>query len=149
MPPHRSLKKNLLQAAVDILLLGLGVLVIYQLLSPAGQTDFHPVTMNDLRGIWTTSQPRYKDRFLQFAKGKITFGWGDAGEGSYSIKHIESEPAGKNTLVHIRYVDLSASQYRLNFYYEWRGNGEIRVKNQKGVYWYRSGTQPTHEPSFK
>jgi hypothetical protein len=149
MAHHALLKKNLLQAAIDILVLGTAVLVMYQLLAPVRPTAFHPVSMDDLRGVWITTQPRYKDRYLQFADGTITFGWGDAGEGSYAIKHIESEPAGKKTLVHVRYIDRSATPYRLNFYYEWRGSGEIRIKNQKGVFWYRSGSQPTYPPSFK
>lgn len=149
MPSHRPLKKNLLQATVDILMLGIAILMMYQLLSPSEPTAFHPVSMDDLRGVWTTTQPRYKDRFLQFGGGTITFGWGDAGEGSYSIVHMESEPAGKNTLVNIRYVDLSATRYRLSFYYQGREGGMIRLKNQKRVYWYRTGTRPIHEPSFK
>jgi len=149
MPTNRPQKKRLLKEAGDLLLLGLTILVIYRLLAPIEQTSFHPVSMSDLQGVWTTTQPRYRDRFLQFSDGMITFGWGDAGEGSYAVDAIESAPVKNRTLVHIRYNDLDSTQYQLSFYYERRDGGIIAMKNQKGVYWYRTDTQPTHIPIFK
>lgn len=145
-----TLKKSSLANTIrDFMLIGITIVLIYWLLAPDEKKLFYPISMASLRGIWTTTHPRYQDRFLQFSTGRVAFGWGEAGAGAYTIDAFDSEPAEKSTLVHIRYVDMAMTDYRLSFHYMDQRGGTIRMKNQKGVYWYRTSTEPSYDPPFK
>ena len=81
-PPKRSF---LVDTIRKIILFGISVGLIYWLFAPDQSSSFHPVTLDDLQGVWTTTHPRYQDRFLQFDDQTVTFGWGNAGAGSYTL----------------------------------------------------------------
>ena len=144
-PPKRSF---LVDAVTGLILVGISVGLIYWVFAPDQRNSFHPVTMADLRGVWTTTHPQYRDRFLQFDDRTITFGWGDAGAGTYSVDGLDSEPGKYDALVHIRYLDLAGTDYRLSFHYAVQNDGRIQMKNQKMV-WFRISTEPTYKPIFK
>lgn len=149
MKPTVLKKSNIVNAVHDFLMLGITIIIVYWLFAPDNTPLLHPVSLADLKGVWTTDSPRYRDRFLQFADGTITFGWGEAGAGTYAIGEIDSEPAENSTLVHIRYVDLTAADYKLSFYYVDQNGGMVWMKTQKGVYWNRTSTEPTYKAAFK
>jgi hypothetical protein len=143
-------KQHPIRTLFDLWLLPCTVVVfIYLLVAPTEDGSYHPISITDLQGVWTSSQPQYQDRFLQFTDGAITFGWGDAGEGSYTIDGIESEPAENSTLVSIGYVDMASTPYRFSFFYAPQNGGVIWMKNQKGIYWHRTSAEPAQMPYFR
>ncbi len=149
MKPTPPTKSKLANTIRDIILLGITVVLIYWLLAPENERLHDPVTIADLKGIWTTTHPQYRDRFLQISPSRVAFGWGEAGAGAYTIDAFENEPAKESTLVHIRYVDLAMTDYRLSFHYVNQNGGKIWMKNQKGVSWYRTSTEPTYDPPLQ
>ena len=144
-PPKRSF---LVDTIRKIILFGISVGLIYWLFAPDQSSSFHPVTLDDLQGVWTTTHPRYQDRFLQFDDQTVTFGWGNAGAGSYTIDGVDSEPGKDAALVHIRYLDLAGTDYQLSFYYVAQHGGRIQMNNQKN-FWLQTSPEPIYTPIFK
>ncbi|WP_054701647.1 hypothetical protein [Desulfosarcina cetonica] len=60
-----------------------------------------------------------------------------------------AKPADDGLLVHIRFLDLDANEYHLNFYYTGKSGGIIWMKHQQGVYWFHSNPEPSYAPDFK
>jgi hypothetical protein len=149
MQPTNPNKSNPADMIRDFILLGIAIVSIYWILAPDRTQLFHPVSIADLQGIWTTTHPQYQDRFLQFSDDTIAFGWGEAGAGAYAIDDLDSEPAENGTLVHVRYADMASTDYQLSFYYVVQNSGTIWMKSQKGVYWMRTGTEPIFDPALK
>jgi hypothetical protein len=149
MKPKPTKKRNWPRTVREVLLLCFSVALIYMLFAPGKDISFYPVTLADLKGVWTTPYPKYQDRFLQFDDGTITFGWGAEGMGSYTIDNIGSESDEDGTLVHVRYHDLAATPYQFNFFYADKSGGLIWMKKQKGIYWFLTNDQPIHHPTFK
>ena len=125
------------------------IVLIYLILACEKEGQFPSVTMADLQGVWTTEAQGYEGRFLQFADETITFGWGDAGVGSYKIEEIHSTPGKFGTSVRIRYSGMDNTEYEFGFNYLRRGDGLIRMKNAKDADWERIGTQAIHTPDFR
>ena len=148
-PPTKNKERHWSRIVLIILSLCAGVALIYWAFIPGKDTAIHPVTMADLKGVWTTSHPDYQDRFLQFDDDTVSFGWGAEGVGSYSIDNIESELGTDGTLVQLRYHDLASVVYRFTFWYVDQDHGLIRMKNRKDVYWVHTDDQPVHPSQFK
>ena len=115
----------------------------------ASKENFQSLSMKDLRGVWKTSHPQYEDRFLQFDDQTITFGWGDAGVASYTLKDMHCDPQKAGILVQMQYVDNASTEFQFSFYYVDLKGGMIRMKSNKKIHWYRISDQPVHDPEFK
>jgi hypothetical protein len=148
MKPRLKEKSAIAKTIREMLLLGFAVALIYWLLAP-DRRPFYPVALEDLRGVWTTSDDEYQDRFLQFTNETVTFGWGAEGAGTYALDDLDSEAAENSTLVHIRYLDLASTDYQFNFHYLDQSGGIIWMKHQQGIHWKRTSTEPTHALEFK
>jgi hypothetical protein len=133
----------------EVLLLCASVALIYWVFAPDTETVFKPVSIADLKGVWTTTHLQYQDRFLQFDEKAITFGWGADGMGAYTMDNIDSDPGEDGTLVRVRYHDLAETDYQFHFFHVDQNGGRIRMKNQKGIYWFRILDQPIHPHEFK
>ena len=144
-PPKRSF---LVDAIRGLILLGISVGLIYWFCATDQNDSFHPVTLDDLQGVWTTTHPQYQDRFLQFDGETVTFGWGDAGAGSYTVDGLDSEPGKYDALVHIRYLDLAGTDYQLSFHYAAQNGRRIQMNNQK-KFWLQTSTEPIYTPIFQ
>ena len=124
--------------ANKVVLPTIAILLVWWLVAPQKDPSTRRIKPEDLNGIWTTSSSEYKDRFLEFDDGMITFGRGEAGTASYLIDKIECENVGESLLVHIRYSDTDSTDYRISFFYFDRHGGTLRLKNQADVHWTRS-----------
>lgn len=133
----------------SLLLIGISIVLIYLLWGPTANESMQAVTLAELKGVWRSPQPAYKDRFLQFDDQTITFGWGADGSGSYTIAAIDSQPDDAGTLVRVRYHDLADTVYQFQFLYVDRVGGLLRIKNQKGVDWYHTNDQPIHFTNYQ
>lgn len=148
MPSKSQKKRSLSRTVGEVLLISACVGLVYWVV--AKQHDsFQPVAMADLKGVWTSPHPKYKDRFLQFDEDTITFGRGADGNGSYTIEKIDCQADTDGILVQVSYVDLAATVYQVIFYYVGQGGGLLKMKNQKGVYWLHSNVEPIYPPQFK
>lgn len=99
------------------------------------QPERNTVVPEQLRGVWKTTEPRYKDRFLAFTAYSIDFGTGGNTLDSFTIWNIERGSNGQADLYTITYVDSSLGRYKLAFHYVPGSGDEIRFKNQKRLTW--------------
>ena len=132
-----------------LFLVGLCIALIFVFFPPGKVKTSNSVTLKDLKGVWTTIHPDYRDRYLEFADETIIFGWGGSGNGAYSVETIECEQNDQRTLVRIQYSDLAAIDYQLSFFYLDQRGGIIRMRHQEEIDWFRTSDQPTHMPQFK
>jgi major membrane immunogen (membrane-anchored lipoprotein) len=91
----------------------------------------------NLIGLWGTSDPKYADRTFEITRNEIIFQTGENTFDTYSIKSLEMEKAtGKEiSLYTINYKNKEGLKYKLSFYYNPAGQGEIRHKNQPKMVW--------------
>jgi len=102
---------------------------------------FHPKQDEDLSesliGRWTTSEPRYEDRFFELSKEKITYGLGEDKIDVNVISSIDKSVKDNNTLYTINYHNLEGLEYTRSFYYSPSNGGVITFKNQMDVKWIK------------
>jgi hypothetical protein len=92
-----------------------------------------------LIGVWSTKDSRYADRSFEIRKEEIIFHTGEENFDTYRIKKIEVESAPQKggDLYIIHYKILEGKVYKFSFYYDPKGQGEIRYKNQPEMVWIR------------
>ena len=90
---------------------------------------------DSLIGRWTTSESRYKDRFLELSDATFTYGLGEDKEDVYFISSIEKNIQDNNTLYTINYSNIDGLEYTRSFYYYPANGGVIKFKNQKHIKW--------------
>ncbi len=95
-----------------------------------------------LNGFWTTDDPRYQDRFLEFARVYVFIGVSRRQAPSVQvIDKIEAVQAGKETSYTIYSTDLQGIAYQMSLQFDPANGGEIQFKNQRGIVWKRPGDQ--------
>ena len=99
------------------------------------QPERNTIVPEQFLGVWRTTEPRYKDRFLEFTTYSIDFGTGGNTLGSFNIWNIERVSGSQKDLYIITYLDESLGHFKLAFHYVPAGGGEIRFKNQKRLTW--------------
>jgi uncharacterized lipoprotein NlpE involved in copper resistance len=88
-----------------------------------------------LLGVWSTSAPRYADRYIEIRNDMIIFGTGgDAFELHVltDVNEVREREAIVYTITHLNHF---GQPYNLSFYYEPSGDGIIRFKNQREIAW--------------
>lgn len=89
----------------------------------------------NLMGRWTTSEPKYIDRYFELTKTTFTYGLGENKENVYIISSIEKSMEGNKTLYTISYKDPAGLVLTRSFYFESVDGGVIKFKNQKKIEW--------------
>jgi hypothetical protein len=86
----------------------------------------------ELKGTWTTTDPRYEGRFFEFtARGSLRVGTGDDNVDVYTIWDIESEREDAFVRYAVTYLSVDAQEYRFHFYYDPFDEGMIRFIHQE------------------
>lgn len=93
---------------------------------------------DEISGVWTTTDPRYRDRFLELDKATVIFGIGSYNINVYFISEVEKISQGKSILYTIYYHNREGMEDKLSFYYNPVNNGSIRLKNKKHIVWTKS-----------
>ena len=93
---------------------------------------------DSLIGRWTTSEPRYKDRFFELSKVTFSYGLGEDKIDVHFISSIEKSIQDNNTLYTINYHNIDGLEYTRSFYYYPANGGVIKFKNQKNVEWTKN-----------
>lgn len=137
-------KNKWLTTTGEYLLLGICIALIYWILAPDKDRLIYSVNMNNLMGVWTTTHPRYQDRYLQLSEETVTFGRGGAAAGHYTIQSFDTEQIKEGTLVKIIYVDEESTANPLNLIYVAQNGGIIWMTHQKQVIWRRTSTVPLY-----
>jgi hypothetical protein len=96
-----------------------------------------PTVPENLIGVWGTSDPTYADRTFEITGNEVIFQTGERTFDTYRINKIEVEKvAGKQNLLYIfHYKSKEGLKYKFSFYYDPKGKGEIRYKNQSHILW--------------
>ena len=91
-----------------------------------------------LIGKWTTSEPRYKDRFFELSNVTFSYGLGEDKIDVYFISGIEEKIYKTNTLYTISYYNTDGLKCTRSFYYYPAKGGVIKFKNPRDVEWTKS-----------
>lgn len=103
-----------------------------------GCTPGHEKTVpEDLLGVWTTSEPKYADRFFELAKDAIIFGTGGDDFDVYPVESVERTRDEEGLVYNIRYLNREGQPYTFSIYYDASHHGVIRLKHQKHFHWTR------------
>ncbi len=102
-----------------------------------------------LIGVWETTTPGYRDRYLMFAERNVAFGTGKYEGESYIVAETEissadddaQTEAGKRKLFKIRYMKPDKLEYDLSFYYDPPPADVITFKNQENLKWTKKGRE--------
>ena len=89
-------------------------------------------------GRWTTSEPRYTDRFFEISQTTFTYGIGGDKKDVCIISSIEKSVQGNTTLYTIKYRNVDGIKYIRSFYYFPGNGGVIKFKNQKDIKWTKN-----------
>lgn len=130
-------------------LLVIVILLAYRMFMPGQDSTSCKIGLDDLRGVWATSNHVYKDRFLQFDGDEISFGQSEAGVSSYTVEEIDCDQTPDGFLIRISYLDLASVDYQLAFYFTSKRGGRIQMKNRTDIVWVRSSRAPAYDPNFK
>lgn len=93
---------------------------------------------DSLIGRWTTSEPRYNDRFFELSKTTFTYGLGGDKKDVCVISSIEKSVQDNNTLYTINYYNIDGMEFTRSFYYYPANGGVIKFKNQEGIKWTKN-----------
>ena len=101
----------------------------------------------NLIGKWTTSAPRYQDRFFEIAKETLTYGLGGDKIDVYHISSIEESLEGNNRLYTINCKNTDGLKFTQSFYYHPGNGGSIQLKNQEHIEWRKANDADFKENS--
>ncbi len=88
-----------------------------------------------LLGVWTTSAPRYADRYIEIRNDMIIFGTGGDAFELHALTDINEVREGEAIVYTITHLNHFGQAYTLSFYYEPTSDGIIRFKNQREIAW--------------
>ena len=124
---------------VALILIGASIFVFY----PGKNTD---IPLN-LIGKWTTSAPRYQDRFFEITKETLIYGLGGEKIDVYLISSIEESLEGNNRLYTINYKNTDGLKFTQSFYYHPENGGSIQLKHQEHIEWRKEKSAAFKENS--
>lgn len=89
-------------------------------------------------GRWTTSEPRYTDRFFELSQTTFTYGLGGDKKDVCVISSIKKSVQDNNTLYTINHHNTDGMKYTRSFYYYPANGGVIKFKNQEDIKWTKN-----------
>ncbi|MFQ5992832.1 MAG: hypothetical protein ACE5NA_10400 [Nitrospiraceae bacterium] len=95
------------------------------------------IVPDELLGVWTTSAPKYADRFFEITAGAIIFDTGKPSPDIHPIANIETVHDLRPTLYTISYLSEEGQEHKFSFYYDPAHGGVIRFKNQQHISWMK------------
>jgi len=97
-----------------------------------------PVRIPDeLVGMWKTPDPKYASSYLQITNALIVFGTQEGTVEIRSLDGVTAERAEIRTLYTIDYSGVGGVRRKFSFYYDPRGPGTIRLRNQQHIKWLK------------
>ena len=88
-----------------------------------------------LLGVWSTSAPRYADRYIEIRNDMIIFGTGGDAFELHVLTDVNEVREGEAIVYTITHLNHFGQPYTLSFYYEPTSDGIMRFKNQREIAW--------------
>lgn len=88
----------------------------------------------ELRGKWTCTDPKYKDRYLSIKKDWIYFGTGGYDYDLFKISSVKKTVEPERVLYAVDYQSAFLGNYSISFYY-YPADRSLRIKNQTEIIW--------------
>lgn len=120
------------------------VLAILIVVPPMGCQDKQDITVpGHLIGVWETSSPRYKGRYLKFTEHSIVFGTGAGCQESHLIRKIESSGSNGDKMQYtFYYKDSEGEKWTQTLTYGPGSGGTIQLKNRDEIWKKSKQTEP-------
>lgn len=101
-----------------------------------------------LEGVWTTDDPRYKDRFLELSQAFVIIVTGREDAPSVQlIDHVETTQQGSELHLTVYSIDhRSGEEYTMNLGFKPQNGGELKFSNQSQI-WRRRLPDPPAKPT--
>ena len=99
----------------------------------------------NLIGKWTTSAPKYEDRFIEITKETFVYGLGGDKEDVYFISNLETNPKGNKLLYTISFKNKDGLEFTRSFYYDPENGGTIQFKHQEHIKWTKEKNDTVEE----
>jgi len=123
------------------------MLVLVQILLSAGCDRHRSILLpRQLEGVWTTEDPRYKDRFLELSQAFVIIVAGrDEPFSVQLVDRVETSQQGSQMLLTVYSTDHSTGeQYTMNLRFNPENGGELHFSNQPQV-WKRRLPDPPNK----
>jgi hypothetical protein len=92
---------------------------------------------DELYGKWTTTEPRYEDRYFALSQSTVTFGQGDNGIAVYTLNRIQGVQETDQIFYVVTFQDDEGTEYSQSLFFENDDKDGLMFKNQKGVVWHK------------
>jgi len=99
----------------------------------------------NLIGKWTTSAPKYEDRFIEITKETFVYGLGGDKEDVYFISNLETNPERNKLLYAISFKNKDGLEFTRSFYYDPENGGTIQFKHQEHIKWTKEKNDTVEE----
>ncbi|HIJ56110.1 MAG TPA: hypothetical protein HPQ03_08285 [Deltaproteobacteria bacterium] len=116
-----------------------GVILLTSFIATAFQTDETVSLPKKLIGEWTTTFPKYANRFFVLEKRLITIGTAKDDFEVFLISGVQMNQGSRGGSYTLTYSDTQGIKYEFTFhYFPDEGNGgAIRIKNRNETVWVR------------
>jgi hypothetical protein len=109
--------------------------------SPACSKGRLGVLPKQVAGFWTTSDVRYRGRFMEFSPAYVIIGAGKHGSPTVQIvDRVDAQQQNGETVYTIYSTSPAGMTDRLVFRFRPENGGEIRLENQANTVWTRCKT---------
>lgn len=88
----------------------------------------------DLIGLWSTSDERYVDRYIEITGDSLILGIGEGGTLVHSISNISSGQEGNGIRYTLHYLDQEGLEWTLSMLYSSVEGGTLVLQNRDEVW---------------
>jgi hypothetical protein len=116
-----------------------GIILLTSFMANAFQKD-EPIELpKKILGEWTTTYPKYADRFFAIEKRLITIGTGKNDFKVFFISDVQLNEDNRGGSYKLTYSDTQGIKYEFTFHYfpDEGDGGAIRLKNRNETVWVK------------
>ena len=131
--------KKILEKSKSYWLVLVGIILLTSFIATALQTDETVSLPKKIIGEWTTTYPKYADRFFALEKRLITIGTGKDDFKVFFISDVQLNEDNRGGSYKLTYSDTQGIKYEFTFHYfpDEGDDGAIRLKNRNETVWVK------------
>ena len=116
-----------------------GIILLTSFIATAFQTDVTASLSKKLIGEWTTTYPKYANRFFALEKRLITIGTAKDDFEVFLISDVQKNEGSRGDSYTLTYSDIQGIKYEFTFHYfpDEGDGGAIRIKNRNETVWVK------------
>jgi hypothetical protein len=92
---------------------------------------------DELYGKWTTTEPRYADRYFELSQATVTFGRGDNGIAVYTLNRIQGVLETDQIHYRVTFQDDEGTEYSQTIFFSDDDKDKLMFKNQEDIFWHK------------